>query len=168
MTFTFIRYHHRHHYHLQKFQNIVCYCLSLIRRVHRLIILISKHRMLLFIPMLLYSAASSVDFKTSYVTVYRKMANIRMFVCRISKHRMLLFIRTIWKMRCASTYFKTSYVIVYLSELIKIGRISWHFKTSYVTVYQYFQRNHIIYIEFQNIVCYCLSSGLVLPPTSVT
>ena len=83
-----------HTYPEDLFQNIVCYCLSqqsipgihysLISK-HRMLLfifirveqavtqfIISKHRMLLFINSRIHSHTCDHNFKTSYVTVYRK------------------------------------------------------------------------------------------------
>ena len=96
------------------FQNIVCYCLSRPSGERRNYIYISKHRMLLFIQALSFQDIEQINFKTSYVTVYRNFCGLCLVIrvnfktsyvtvyheCWkespsfyvISKHRMLLFI----------------------------------------------------------------------------
>ena len=76
------------------------------------------------------------NFKTSYVTVYRRKRKDTFGLFGISKHRMLLFILL------AAT----------------LGPVFGDFKTSYVTVYLCQPSQNLNISEFQNIVCYCLSS----------
>ena len=89
----FIEDTRKKHKELLEFQNIVCYCLSLLHSLQMVWkARISKHRMLLFINMeylrlmlghrfqnivcyclsftMIVSASKYLDFKTSYVTVY--------------------------------------------------------------------------------------------------
>ena len=54
-----------------KFQNILCYCLSISTAECRTNRIISKHLMLLFIVMQHRKRDQQEDFKTSYVIVYR-------------------------------------------------------------------------------------------------
>ncbi len=75
------------------------------------------------------------NFKTSYVIVYLNSANHDSNQYRISKHLMLLFILHFHYLSDIFIYFKTSYVIVYLLT---------------------FACNLCSFI-FQNILCYCLS-----------
>ena len=79
-------------------------------------------------------------FKTSYVTVYllRHTKPLRSSI--ISKHRMLLFIKIL-------EYYPDNKA---------------NFKTSYVTVYHISQLFVLIFLLFQNIVCYCLSNDFKL------
>ena len=126
--------------HIKLFQNIVCYCLSyfLKRWIFRLII--SKHRMLLFIYHKLMNYFPQHHFKTSYVTVYpdRKSCNSRWSV--ISKHRMLLFIPL-------NRSFK-----------YKVSDISKHRMLLFIDTWDVTAKKNIL---FQNIVCYCLSRKFV-------
>ena len=122
---------------------------------------ISKHRMLLFISDARLLNLRSAYFKTSYVTVYPKegrsivgrsafqnivcycLSNFHRANCKflnISKHRMLLFILICLQRVPKKVYFKTSYVTVYLNTVNSI----------------------MASVQFQNIVCYCLSCFGVL------
>ena len=115
--------------------------------------------MLLFIYISGTDSASFVNFKTSYVIVYPLL-----FLCS--------YFRTL--------HFKTSYVIVYQQRFLGVQKLILDFKTSYVIVYRLckcmgvtkqnnFKTSYVIvYLnsanhdsnntEFQNILCYCLSS----------
>ena len=119
------------------FQNIVCYCLSFSNGNNHLLQKISKHRMLLFISSNAFCSSCNSDFKTSYVTVYH--AFTKAFVVISSFQNIVCY--------CLS---KTSE---------ELSLITMNFKTSYVTVYQK-EAPHFTfeYHLFQNIVCYCLSS----------
>ena len=76
-----------------RFQNIVCYCLSVFwSDVIKRNLDISKHRMLLFIHFPVVRSIIKPDFKTSYVTVY---------------------LAPLLEVRSKALYFKTSYVTVY-------------------------------------------------------
>ena len=118
-------------------------------------------------------------FKTSYVIVYRELdfrkfpfkvfQNILCYclsICeqwckfckKISKHLMLLFISLCaWRTKI-QTYFKTSYVIVYQSSVITWRR-QWIISKHLMLLFIYFQGKELITLsEFQNILCYCLST----------
>ena len=119
------------------FQNIVCYCLSDAPKfispwlnIFQNIVCycLSEKTVQLYTDM--------KDFKTSYVTVYQTKVYSQDLSFLISKHRMLLFIR----LSC------------------RLQSISLNFKTSYVTVYRIMGQGTTAIIQFQNIVCYCLSS----------
>mgnify|MGYP004635473287 CR=1 FL=1 len=102
---------------------------------------ISKHRMLLFIQVVI------ID-----VTLVCTFQNI---VCYCLS-------RYITNTRNINGNFKTSYVTVYqiAGVVAAIGPL--HFKTSYVTVYQESLGEEVNGKVFQNIVCYCLSAHLNL------
>ena len=98
----------------------------------------------------------------------------------ISKHLMLLFILKDERDELKYMHFKTSYVIVYQQRFLGVQKLILDFKTSYVIVYRLckcmgvtkqnnFKTSYVIvYLnsanhdsnntEFQNILCYCLSS----------
>ena len=57
-------------------------------------------------------------------------------------------------------HFKTSYVMVYQQEPISPTRQGWHFKTSYVMVYPLHAAALNAPQQFQNIICYGLSSSM--------
>ena len=61
-----------------KFQNILCYCLSISTAECRTNRIISKHLMLLFIVMQHRKRDQQEDFKTSYVIVYRSRTSWRL------------------------------------------------------------------------------------------
>ena len=75
-----------------KFQNILCYCLSISTAECRTNRIISKHLMLLFIPEKIPTSKHSEYFKTSYVIVYPISGIYYPHRTVISKHLMLLFI----------------------------------------------------------------------------
>ena len=81
-----------HTVYIYGFQNIVCYCLSLL---------------------LQHFWNNKNDFKTSYVTVYLRVPFGSFNVVQISKHRMLLFIQNRKYTERSCLDFKTSYVTVY-------------------------------------------------------
>ena len=120
------------------FQNISCYCLSIIKRrisySHRRI---SKHLMLLFIACALpRSSQSQLHFKTSHVIVYRRYSCIPYRLHPISKHLMLLFIRAVIPLlHNTFSNFKTSHVIVYRTNQLLLKYQALYFKTSHVIVY---------------------------------
>ena len=142
----------------EEFQNIVCYCLSVISPGSCSLVQISKHRMLLFIaffPILrprylefqnivcyclsgigLVALMALNYFKTSYVTVYQGTAP---------------------QPRYIPQNFKTSYVTVYHNNRLTSSVVIFNFKTSYVTVYLKRGYHEWWFVQFQNIVCYCLS-----------
>ena len=119
---------------------------------------ISKHRMLLFIPLRLGCESVGVGFQNIVcycLSFWLQPCHLRII---ISKHRMLLFIIIIHL-----CYFKVRFIskhrmLLFIPRdpaLLKLR--TKNFKTSYVTVY----RNEHHWIKkrflFQNIVCYCLS-----------
>ena len=106
---------------MNKFQNIVCYCLSCnVLRYSDVNITISKHRMLLFIYTVHIPRIGKVNFKTSYVTVYQSASDTPCKVLFISKHRMLLFIHHRTVLHRRYFYFKTSYVTVYHMRQVQV------------------------------------------------
>ena len=133
-----------HSFHI--FQNIVCYCLSALSQLRALNIIISKHRMLLFIRrqfryesdlskfqnIVCYclSFAKMREriarhyFKTSYVTVYLTENLPLNFGFSISKHRMLLFIKKHDQYTYEHSNFKTSYVTVYQGKWFIVAFLS--------------------------------------------
>ena len=100
--------------HVTKFQNIVCYCLSRLDAHSVCILVISKHRMLLFI---LYKSTAKIS-KITFQNI----------VCYCLSYSILLCLYN-------SFDFKKSYVTVYpIIIYVTVSRCK-HFKTSYVTVY---------------------------------
>ena len=119
-------------------------------------------------------------FKTSHVIVYLQRIRTRHSYPLISKHLMLLFILKDERDELKYMHFKTSYVIVYQQRFLGVQKLILDFKTSYVIVYRLckcmgvtkqnnFKTSYVIvYLnsanhdsnntEFQNILCYCLSS----------
>ena len=102
---------------INRFQNIVCYCLSFTIDFPRL---------------------SDINFKTSYVTVYRPMLPRKHPFSLISKHRMLLFIITHKISVTQKTIISKHRMLLFILNL-SVCRCS--------------------SLTFQNIVCYCLSSA---------
>ena len=121
-----------------------------------------------------------IYFKTSHVIVYLQRIRTRHSYPLISKHLMLLFILKDERDELKYMHFKTSYVIVYQQRFLGVQKLILDFKTSYVIVYRLckcmgvtkqnnFKTSYVIvYLnsanhdsnntEFQNILCYCLSS----------
>ena len=101
---------------------------------------ISKHRMLLFIKEPDSTPDKNPGFQ-NIVCYCLSLCDLRLWnECFISKHRMLLFI-----LFSSSSHSSQS-----------------NFKTSYVTVYRYEVQFKELVAAFQNIVCYCLSEFLRL------
>ena len=121
-----------------KFQNISCYCLSIIRKILHI---------------------WSRDFKTSHVIVYLISSRLVPNSITISKHLMLLFIFLISLINLVFPNFKTSHVIVYLYLLNTKHFLELHFKTSHVIVYPVITLAGFGSVVFQNISCYCLSKS---------
>ena len=119
-----------------RFQNISCYCLSVLLSIR--------------LPLHLY-------FKTSHVIVYQISVFCKMFLRLISKHLMLLFIFA----RSFRTYLFPRFqnISCYcLSTMYAVKKICiWNFKTSHVIVYLYYPYKFRSLEGFQNISCYCLS-----------
>ena len=115
--------------------------------------------MLLFIPLNLFRSPELVNFKTSYVIVYRCRSHSSMGTSRISKHLMLLFILDKFIFFAALTHISKHLMLLFIKD--EQGN------TKYITVFQniscyclsgYIPVLHSGKIAFQNISCYCLSA----------
>ena len=80
---------------------------------------------------------------------------------KISKHRMLLFIRFVKAQTGIHSEISKHRMLLFICHVSQLNGPVFHFKTSYVTVYlDCFQQFLHFLVQFQNIVCYCLSTYL--------
>ena len=163
------------------FQNISCYCLSYsVWWQYRTFLIFQNISCYCLSPVEDFLVMTVIYFKTSHVIVYLQRIRTRHSYPLISKHLMLLFILKDERDELKYMHFKTSYVIVYQQRFLGVQKLILDFKTSYVIVYRLckcmgvtkqnnFKTSYVIvYLnsanhdsnntEFQNILCYCLSS----------
>ena len=117
--------------------------------------------MLLFIELGEEIGLLDKNFKTSYVTVYLYTSVNRKSWKEISKHRMLLFIHDSGSSFCTFGNISKHRMLLFIA--------SWFARSaSATTISKHRMLLFILYLlcfalaklEFQNIVCYCLSSRL--------
>ena len=132
----FIQCDHCPTHRIARFQNILCYCLSIqgitlagmfFEFQNILCYCLSRLRGRIF--------SGKLDFKTSYVIVYRIINNDFHFIIVISKHLMLLFIFKIQNLDVSIIWFQNILCYCLSGTGRKIPFPTFNFKTSYVIVY---------------------------------
>ena len=114
-----------------------CYCLSYsVWWQYRTFLIFQNISCYCLSPVEDFLVMTVIYFKTSHVIVYLQRIRTRHSYPLISKHLMLLFILKDERDELKYMHFKTSYVIVYLNSANHDSNNT----------------------EFQNILCYCLSS----------